>query len=183
MIHDYNIYYFIDKFDSDELLRLDNKINIIYRNYEEKNDKTEMENIVEFCKKNKRKIFISNQLKIALNHDFNGLYIPAFNKNLNFKNINLKKNFKIIGSAHNLKEIRIKEKQGCEEIFVSPLFKIIKKKGFLNISRFNYLCSLTKKNIIALGGINKKNFNQLNSVNSNGFASISWIKKNRPIIK
>ena len=183
MIHDYNIYYFIDKFDSDELLKLDNKINIIYRNYKEKNGKAEIENIVKFCKKNKRNIFISNSLKIALNHDFNGLYIPAFNKNLNFKNINFKKKFKIIGSAHNLKEIKIKEKQGCDEIFISPLFKIIKKKGFLNISRFNYLCSLTKKNIIALGGINKKNFNQLNSVNSNGFASISWIKKNRPIFK
>tara|TARA_B100001093_G_scaffold486751_1_gene522365 strand:+ start:450 stop:1001 length:552 start_codon:yes stop_codon:yes gene_type:complete len=183
MIHDYNIYYFINKFDSDELLKLDNKINIIYRNYKEKNDKIEIENIVQFCKKNKRKIFISNHLKIALNHDFNGLYIPAFNKNLNFKNISFKKKFKIIGSAHNLKEIRIKEKQGCEEIFISPLFKIIKKKGFLNISRFNYLCSLTKKNIVALGGINEKNFNQLHSVNSSGFASISWIKKNRPIVK
>ena len=183
MIHNYNIYYFINKFDSDELLRLDNKINIIYRNYKEKNDKIEIKNIVKFCKKNKRKIFISNNIKIALNHDFNGLYIPAFNKNLNLKNISFKKEFKIIGSAHNLKEIKIKEKQGCDEIFISPLFKIIKKKGFLNISRFNYLCSLTKKNIIALGGINEKNFNQLNSVNSNGFASISWIKKNRPIIK
>ena len=75
------------------------------------------------------------------------------------------------------------DRWGCDEIFISPLFKIIKKKGFLNISRFNYLCSLTKKNLIALGGINEKNFNQLNSVNSNGFASISWIKKNRPIFK
>ena len=183
MIHDYNIYYFIDKFDSDELLKLDNKINIIYRNYKEKNSKVKIENIVKFCKKNKRNIFISNNLKIALNHNFNGLYIPAFNKNLNFNNISFKRKFKIIGSAHNLREIKVKEKQGCEEIFISPLFKIIKKKGFLDISRFNYLCSLTKKDIIALGGINEKNFNQLNSVNSNGFASISWIKKNRPIIK
>lgn len=183
MIHDYNIYYFINKFDSDELLSLHNKINIVYRNYDEKNNKTEIEKIVNFCKIHKRNIFISNQLKIALNYDFNGVYIPAFNKKLNYKNINFKKRFKIIGSAHNLQEIKIKEKQGCEEIFVSPLFKILKRKNFLNISRFNYLCTISKKKIIALGGINAKNFNQLKSTNAQGFASISWIKKNRPIFK
>lgn len=182
MIHHYNIYYFINKFDSDELLSLDNKINIIYRNYDKKNDKIEIKKIIHFCKIHKRKIFISNQLKIALNYDLSGIYIPAFNKNLNYKNINFKKKFKIIGSAHNLQEIKIKEKQGCEEIFVSPLFKTPKKKNFLNISRFNYLCTLSKKKIIALGGINTKNLSRLKSTNSQGFASITWIKKNRPIL-
>ena len=43
-------------------------------------------------------------------------------KLINFKNLSLKKNFKLIGSAHNLNEIKIKEKQGCEEIFLSPIF-------------------------------------------------------------
>ena len=80
-------------------------------------------------------------------------------------------NFKIKDNSDTLS--KLKEEQ----------LAFIKKKGFLNISRFNYICSLTKKNIVALGGINEKNFNQLHSVNSSGFASISWIKKNRPIIK
>ena len=136
-----------------------------------------------FSKINNRKIYISNELKVALNYGFDGFYIPSFNKNLNFKNITFKKNFKIIGSAHNLQEIKVKEKQGCEEIFISPLFKNHKKKKFLNLSRFNYLCTCTKKKIIALGGINEKNFDLLSSINSQGFASISWIKKNRPIFK
>ena len=34
-----------------------------------------------------------------------------------------KKKFILIGSAHNLKEIRIKEKQKVNEIFLSSLFK------------------------------------------------------------
>ena len=38
MIHPYNIYYFIDEFNSDELTKLDKKINIIYRNYNKENN-------------------------------------------------------------------------------------------------------------------------------------------------
>ena len=49
--------------------------------------------------------------------------IESTNKNLNLKTTNLKRKFRIIGSAHNLKEIKIKELQKTEEIFLSPLFK------------------------------------------------------------
>ena len=66
-----------------------------------------------------------------------------------------KKNFKIIGSAHNLKEIRIKEKQNVEKIFLSSLFK--KNKNYLGINKFKLLSKLNKKKIVALGGISKKN--------------------------
>ena len=176
-------YYFINKFNPNHIKKLDKDISIIYRNYRSSININLLLKIRDFCKKNGRKFYLSNNIKFALKYNLNGVYLPAFNKSINHLSYKFKKKFLIIGSAHNLKEIKIKEKQGCDEIFISPLFKIIKKKGFLNISRFNYLCSLTKKNIIALGGINEKNFNQLNSVNSNGFASISWIKKNRPIIK
>ena len=52
-----------------------------------------------------------------------GVYISSTNKNLNLGTTNLKKKFKILGSAHNLKEIKIKELQNTKEIFLSPLFK------------------------------------------------------------
>jgi thiamine-phosphate pyrophosphorylase len=94
----------------------------------------------------------------------------------------LRKNFKIIGSAHNYKEIKIKEKQGCKEIFISPIFFNPKNKYFLDIVKFNYLGLTTKNKIIALGGINENNLKRLKCTNTTGFASISWIKKNRPKI-
>ena len=50
------------------------------------------------------------------------MYIPSFNKNLGFRNI-VKKNFEILGSAHNVAEVKIKEKQGCSAIFLSPIFE------------------------------------------------------------
>ena len=151
-----NIYYFIDKFDRNEILTLDKKINIIYRNYEEKNIDNIIRELSYYCKFTKRKLFLSNNIKIALRYGLDGLYIPSFNKILNYENKNFRKNFKIIGSAHNYKEIKIKEKQGCKEIFISPIFYNPKNKKYLDIVRFNNLKLTSKVNAIALGGINKK---------------------------
>ena len=90
----------------------------------------------------------------------------------------LPKNFKIIGSAHNLKEIKVKDKRGCKEIFISPIFKIAKSKKFLGIVKFNLLTLKNKSSFIALGGINELNYKILRLAKIKGFASISWAKKN-----
>ena len=74
------------------------------------------------------------------------------------------KNFKIVGSAHNLKEIRIKELQKVDKIFLSSLFK--KNKNYLGINKFKLISNLTKKKIVVLGGITKKNIKLLNLLNS-----------------
>ena len=88
----------------------------------------------------------------------------------------MKKKFKIIGSAHNLKEVIIKKNQGCNEIFVSPIFKTY-KNICLGIIKFNILNLINSKTVIALGGLNEKNFKKIQMTKSKGFASISWIKK------
>ena len=84
----------------------------------------------------------------------------------------------MIGSAHSVKEIRIKEKQGVELIFISPLFKTNKNKTFLNPIRFNLLSQKTNRRVIALGGINSKNLNKLSMVMACGFAGISYFENN-----
>ena len=135
--------------------------------------------IQKFCKKNGNNLFLTNDLKLSIKLQLNGVYIPSFNKKLNFSGFfNLPRKFKIIGSAHNLKEIRIKDKQNCEEIFLSPLFKIAKSKKYLGIVKFNLLSLNNKKKFIALGGINETNLKSLKLLNCKGFASISWAKKN-----
>ena len=88
--------------------------------------------------------------------------------------------FKIIGSAHNINEIKIKEKQNCEYIFLSPLFKTNKHKYYLDIVKFNLISNATKRKIVCLGGINSNNLKKINLTKSKGIASISWIKKKRP---
>ena len=180
MIHNYDIYYFINKFDKNEILNLPEKIQLIYRNYEIDSHEETIKKLKDLCKKQNRKIFISNNVKLALKYKLDGLYIPSFNINLNYKNLNINPDFKIIGSAHNIKEILVKEKQGCEAIFISPIFKSLKNQYNLGLTKFCYLSKTTKKNIIALGGINKSNIKKLYCLNLRGIASITWIKKNRP---
>ena len=104
-----------------------------------------------------------------------GVYISSSNKNLNIRTANLKKKFKILGSAHNLKEIKIKELQNTNEIFLSPLFKK-KINQQLNIYRYLKLRETTNMSDISLGGINNKNFKKLNMIKPIGFAGISYFE-------
>jgi thiamine-phosphate pyrophosphorylase len=179
------IYHFIDKFKEKDLINLESNIALIYRNYKKKVNLAELIELKKFCKLNNRWLFLSNNIKVAINLDFDGAYIPSFNKSFLHNGYCLKKKFVLIGSAHTLKDIKIKEKQKCKIIFLSPIFKTNKNKNFLDIFRFRSLSSLVSlsTSIIALGGINQKNIKRLYFLKINGFASISFIKKNRPRIK
>ena len=151
-----SIYYYIDKFNRDEIYKLNKSINIIYRNYSKRFNTKEILELVTLCKNQRRKVYISNNLKLALKFNFDGVYIPSFNTISNYKNIP-KKNFEIIGSAHNVKEIIRKEHQGCTKIFLCPIFKTNKDRNFLGTTKFNLIKLFANKDVISLGGINKKN--------------------------
>ena len=167
-------YYFIEKFDKKILKNQSPKTAIIYRNYTKKINISEVLKLRKFCNKNKLRLFISNNFKLALKLNLHGAYIPSFNKSFYHLNFSLKKNFIIIGSAHNLREIRIKEKQKVDAIFLSSIFK--KNNNYLGLFKFLNLCSLSKKTVIALGGISHKNKKILNMFNLWGFAGISYFK-------
>ena len=139
-----------------------------------------MKELSRICKEKGNKFYISNNLKLAIRLNCDGVYLSAFNKKRNFVNKATPKKFEFIGSAHNQKEIIEKDNQGCEKIFISPVFKNKKSRHYLGLYKFNNLSLKTKKKIIALGGINQRNYKMLNSLNCNGFAAITWIKKNGP---
>ena len=174
-------YYFIDEFNKNEIEKLPAQISVIYRNYDKKNDPQELKKLVVHCKNNRRKVYISNNLKDAIKYNFDGLYIPSFHKQLKFENIT-KKNLEIIGSAHNAIELKIKEKQGCSHIFLSPIFENNKNKRFLGVIKTNLLKKMTKNKIVLLGGINQKTLKRSKLCSPSGVAAISWIKKNGPSI-
>jgi thiamine-phosphate pyrophosphorylase len=171
------LYYFIDEYNYAELLNLSKNINIIYRNYKKNIDISTLISIRNYCKKNNIKFFISNNIKLAIKYKLDGVYIPAFNKQINFIKYLLPKNFIVIGSAHNTIEITVKQKQGCNVIFVSPIFKVTKKNYFLNPIKFNLLTLNRKIKFVALGGISKKNKNRLSLLSICGFAGISYFQK------
>ena len=170
-----NKYYFINKFNPDHIKKLDKNISIIYRNYHSLIDINLLVKIRDFCKKNSRKFFLANNVKLAIKLDADGAYLPSFNKDFKHLNYNYKKEFLIIGSAHNIKEIRIKEKQKVKLIFISSLFK--NNKNYLGFYKFKFLSSTTKIKIIALGGINSKNIKKLKMLSLEGFAGIGFFDK------
>jgi thiamine-phosphate pyrophosphorylase len=169
------IFCIIDKYDQNTLNNLKKRTSIIYRNYDNFNHENEILKIKKFCIKNKSKIYIANNISLAIKLKLDGIYIPSFNSDLSFlKKI---KNLEVIGSAHNYKEIMIKKKQNVKTLFISPIFKIKKNKHFLDIYKFNLYSKMFNDNAIALGGINKKNIKKLSLTNSLGYASISLFKK------
>jgi len=170
------IFIFIDQYNNEILQNKNNNLGIIYRNYQDKNREAELEKIARACKKKRYQLFVSNDLKLVQKFNADGLYIPSFNKFRKFSNLE-KKNIKILGSAHNQKEIHEKILQNCELIFLSPLFYMEKKKRFLDIHKFNYLSMLNKVNILALGGITENNVNKLNLLHIKGFGGITLFKK------
>tara|TARA_Y100000590_G_C15301652_1_gene856554 strand:+ start:101 stop:631 length:531 start_codon:yes stop_codon:yes gene_type:complete len=168
-------YYFINKFNHKHIKKLDKNISIIYRNYSINTDEKLILKINNFCKQNRRKFYISNNFKLALKLNLSGVYLPSFNKEIRTNCYSLKRKFQVIGSAHNIKEIQIKQKQGVKEIFISSLFK--KNNNFLGLNKFNNLIGQSKINKIALGGIHKGNIKKLRLLNISGFAAISYFDK------
>jgi len=153
------------------------KFVIIYRN-NKKNEKIfDLLKFRQRCKLKSIEFFVANDFYLTIKLKANGIYLSGSNKSL--KALSLKRlNYKIIGSAHNAKEINTKQKQGCRYILLSRLFLVSYKKSmsFLDVNKFNKFTYLFK-NLVPLGGINKDNLNKLRSVNCNGFAILSEVKK------
>ena len=168
-------YYFINKFDTNNIDKQDKQTAIIFRNYSSKpTDQLLILKIKRYCKKKSIRFYLSNDFKLAIKLNLDGVYIPAFNTSFKHLSYSVKKNFKIIGSAHNLKEIKEKENQNVEKIFLSSLFK--RNKNYLGMNKFRLLSNLTKRRVVVLGGVSKVNLKKLKLLNQLEFAGISYFE-------
>ena len=176
-MHNFNLqkFQFIDDLNINIISKDTTNLNIIYRNYSKTIKIKELIKVKKFCKKKGIKFYISNKVEECLKYNLDGLYIPSFNKKKITKKLNPFKQT-IIGSAHNEVEIRKKIEQGCNIIFLSPLFKTYKFK-YLGIPRFNLIKISFKKKFVALGGITKKNIPKTKMLNIYGVSGISMYKK------
>ena len=172
-----NKYYFINKFDQSHIDKQDKGTTIIYRNYNHKIDEQIIINIKNYCNKKGNKFLLSNNIRLAIKLNLDGAYIPSFNKDKKHLSYSFKKKFILVGSSHNVYEIRTKEQQNVKAIFLSSIFK--KNKNYLGINRVRLLSLLTKKPFIALGGISKINLKKLNLINCLGFAGISFFEQKK----
>ncbi len=159
-----------------------NKFCVIYRSKASIEKKEQLMQFRKNCKTKNIDFYVSNNIKLARILKADGIYISAYNNNFRFgllKNLNIK----IIGSAHNIKEINLKKLQGCTSIIFSRLFKTSykHKKGYLGVIKFNLLKRSRRENLIPLGGIRISNLNKLNTVKCNSVALSSEVIK-KPIV-
>ena len=176
-----NKYYLIIENSRDlnlSIIKLRKKFCIIYRN---KKSNEDFNSLLKFRKKCLHKnidFFVANDLILFKRLRADGLYISAHNKDLSVKKFRFNR-ASIIGSAHNLKEIKLKLLQGCSDVIFSRLYKTAYnyKESFLGIVKFNLRIMSYKHNLIPLGGINAKNFKNLRLIKSDSFVLFSAIKK------
>ena len=168
-------YYFINTFDTNNLQKQDKETIIIYRNYTSPNvNVRKLLKLKKNKKKKGNKLFIANDFKLALKLRLDGVYIPSFNNKFSHLSYSTSPDFTIIGSAHNLKEIKVKELQKVQSIFISSLFK--KNKNYLGLNKFKILKKYTKKKVVALGGISERNIKKIMLLNISSIAGISYFK-------
>jgi len=176
-----NFYFFTSKLTEENkksIIKFKN-ISIIYENSEASINNKELIKIIRFCKEKKIKIYSKDNIKKAYKLNFNGVYLSGKNKKISILNssYNNKINFKIIGGAHNQWEYFLKRRQGCKDVFFSPLFKNQKysQNKILKICKFNLIENEWKCNLFALGGINSSNLKKVFMTKSKGIGFVSFI--------
>ena len=178
--HLINIYIFIESFNNlieKKILKLKN-IGIIYENTNIPSEN--FLKVIKFCKVNKIKLYVLDNFRIALKYKLNGLLISSYNKEISkIQSIQLKKkNIEIFGKAHNQLEFHQKMKQGCETIFLSPIFftKKYSTNRVFGISKFNLISLRWSSRLVALGGINFSNCKKVKMTKSVGIGIKTLIK-------
>lgn len=170
----FKIYCFTNKINNNikkKLLKYSNK-NIIYINHKNISDILE---IKKFCKKEKIKLYISDNVNLAKKLNVNNLHLSANNKRKVYFN---PKKVNIIGTVHSQLEFYFKLQQGCNAVFLSPIFKTEKYNDnkTLDILKFNQITKYWRIPFYALAGINQKNFKRLKLTNVDGCGGISYFK-------
>ena len=171
-------YYFIDQINERTISTISKfkNISLIYLN---QNDSflnlQDLINIKKFCNKNRIKFYISDNIRLAIKVRANGIYLTK-NYTKMSHNFTYKKGFAILGSVHNQLEYYKKITQGCEKIFLSPIFynKKYSINKTLGIIKFRLISRDWKKQAIPLSGINQSNIKKVYLVNQKELAFKTW---------
>jgi thiamine-phosphate pyrophosphorylase len=159
-----NNYIFIKKLNENNkinIIKLINR-NIIYEHDQTDVSEKNLAEIKKFCLKNKTKLYIVDDYKLALKIKAQGVYVSSKNKRI-IPNFFTNKKYHIIGSVHNQLEYYFKSKQRCKTIALSPIFYNPKYSlnKILGPLKFNLISQNWNESLICLGGINNKNFKRL----------------------
>jgi thiamine monophosphate synthase len=156
----YKHYVFLEEINNlikDNLVKFSNISIIIDINENTSKNFENQLSIIKFAKKNRIPFLIKNDFQKCAKYKADGIFISSHNKKIT-KPILFKKNFYIVGSAHNQFEYAQKLKQKCHLLMLSPLFfnEKYSKNKILDVSKFNSKTIHWNIDLCALGGINAK---------------------------
>jgi thiamine-phosphate pyrophosphorylase len=182
----YEYYVFLEELNDifKENIRKFKNINIIINiNNINKSNLNKALSIIKFSQAYKIPFYIINNYQMSIKYNADGVFLSSNNKQLK-RPIQLKKEFKIIGLAHNQLEYYKKKEQSCKNIMVSPLFYNAKysKNKILGINKFNLLTSNWNVKICALGGISSSNIKKIKMTKARSLAGISFFQKKSPLL-
>jgi len=165
----------INKLIEEKLLKF-NDINIIINN--NKNTLDSEINIINFAKRNKIPFLFKNNIRKCIKYNSDGIFIEATNKDT-IKTTLFKKDFLIIGAAHNQLEYYFKKRQNCKIIALSPIFYNPKfsKNKILGATRFNLISRVWNTDLCALGGINETNIKKIDFTKASSIAFQRYLTK------
>ena len=168
----------INKLTEDKLLKFNNVNIIINVNNNDKNSLDNENNLINFAKKNKIPFLLKNNVRKCFKFNADGIFIDSTNKE-NIKPTLFKKDFLIVGTAHNQLEYYFKKRQNCKIIALSPIFynpKFSKNKT-LGPIKFNLITQIWNADLCALGGINENNIKKINITKVSTIAFQRYITK------
>ena len=182
----YEYYVFLEELNDifKKNIRKFKNINIIINiNNINKSNLNKALSIIKFSKAYKIPFYIINNYQMCIKYNAKGVFLSSNNKQLK-RPLQLKKDFKTIGSVHNQLEYYKKKEQLCKKIIVSPLFYNSKYSinKILGINKFNLLTNGWKEKICALGGISASNIKRLRMTKVESFAGISFFQKKSPLL-
>jgi thiamine-phosphate pyrophosphorylase len=179
MLYHFECYLFLKEFNLEIQKKIiKNKIkNIIYYNLNV-SDYTFLNKIRQWCKSQQIKFFVINNHKLATQINSDGIYLTSNYRKLKYFFFK-KKNFIIIGSAHNQIEYYYKKIQSCQKIFLSPIFKTKKYSSnqILGLAKFNLTSLNWDIQTVALGGIRKRNIKLIRLTKNKSAAFQSFIEE------
>ena len=168
----------INKLIEENLLKFNNVNIIINVNNNDKNSLDNENNLINFAKKNKIPFLLKNNVRKCFKFNADGIFIDSTNKE-NIKPTLFKKDFLIIGTAHNQLEYYFKKRQNCKIIALSPIFYNPKfsKNKILGPIKFNLISQIWNEDLCALGGVNQTNIKKISSTRSLAIAFQRYIAK------
>lgn len=125
------------------------------------------------CKKNKHKLIIGKDLKLAKKIKADGIHFSDLEKT-SWREINKKSNFAKSFACHSKKSIIKAQKSKADILFLSPIFATNSHKNAktLGSRKFRDYSKNNNKIIFALGGINETNIKEIIKLKINGFGGI-----------